>query len=95
MTRTTRSIFVALCAATLFGVPAWAKGNPKMAQCNKDAAGKTGDERKKFMSECLSAKPAEKQLTPQQQKMKDCNAQAKGKKGQERKDFMKTCLSAK
>ena len=25
----------------------------KMTTCNKDAAGKKGDERKKFMSECL------------------------------------------
>lgn len=28
----------------------------KMATCNKEAAGKKGDERKKFMSECLKAK---------------------------------------
>ncbi|MFN5445659.1 MAG: PsiF family protein [bacterium] len=27
-----------------------------MATCNKDAAGKKGDERKQFMSECLKAK---------------------------------------
>jgi hypothetical protein len=27
-----------------------------MKQCNADATGKTGDERKKFMSECLSSK---------------------------------------
>ena len=30
----------------------------KMATCNKDAADKKGDERKAFMKECLSAKPA-------------------------------------
>lgn len=85
---------IALAAAVCFAGPALAKGNPKMAECNKQSAGKTGEERKKFMSECMAAgKPAEKQLTPQQQKMKDCNAQAKGMKGKERKDFMKTCLS--
>ncbi len=28
----------------------------KMAMCNKDATGKTGDERKAFMKTCLSAK---------------------------------------
>jgi len=28
----------------------------KMATCNKEASGKKGDERKKFMSECLKAK---------------------------------------
>ena len=85
---------LALAAAAFLAGPVYAKGNPKMAECNKQSAGKTGEERKKFMSECLaSGKPAEKQLTPQQQKMKDCNAQAKGMKGQERKDFMKSCLS--
>jgi len=30
----------------------------KMASCNKDAADKKGAERKAFMKECLSAKPA-------------------------------------
>ena len=30
----------------------------KMASCNKEAGEKKGDERKKFMSECLKAKPA-------------------------------------
>ena len=72
----------------------------KMKSCNADAGKKqlAGDERKKFMKECLSAKKEaveEKKLTPQQQKMKDCNADA-GKKqlaGDERKKFMKTCLS--
>ena len=28
----------------------------KMAMCNKDASGKTGDERKAFMKDCLSKK---------------------------------------
>jgi len=63
----------------------------KMATCNKDATGKTGDERKEFMKTCLSAK----KMT-QQDKMKSCNADPKAKelKGDERKAFMKTCLSA-
>ena len=30
----------------------------KMVTCNADATGKKGDERKAFMKECLSAKPA-------------------------------------
>ena len=30
----------------------------KMGTCNKDAGDKKGDERKAFMKECLSAKPA-------------------------------------
>ncbi len=63
----------------------------KMVSCNADAAGKKGDERKAFMKECLSAKPA---MTTQQNKMKTCNATATGKKGDERKALMKSCLSA-
>ena len=92
MSITVRSVLAALAVPALLAGSALAKGNPKMAECNKQSAGKTGEERKKFMSECLAAKP-EKKMTAQQQKMKDCNAQAKGMKGQERKDFMKTCLS--
>lgn len=65
----------------------------KMATCNKEAEGKKGDERKKFMSECLSAKPAAP--VTQQDKMKLCNKDAEGKKGDERKKFMSECLSKK
>ena len=71
----------------------------KMATCNKDAGDKKGDERKAFMKECLSAKPAAAAAsgtgTPQQERMKTCNAEAKGKTGDERKAFMKECLSNK
>nr|CBA32282.1 Phosphate starvation-inducible protein psiF [Curvibacter putative symbiont of Hydra magnipapillata] len=68
-----------------------------MKTCNADAKDKKGDERKAFMKECLSAKPAaaEDGKTAQQNKMKTCNADAKDKKGDERKAFMKECLSAK
>ncbi|CAN5212792.1 PsiF family protein [soil metagenome] len=62
----------------------------KMKACNADAAGKTGDERKAFMSSCLS----NKKLTSSQTRMKTCNAQAQGKTGDERKTFMSTCLKA-
>lgn len=74
----------------------------KMGTCNKEATGKKGDERKAFMKQCLSAKPAaaataEAPATAaapatQQTKMKSCNAEATGKKGDERKAFMKDCL---
>ena len=72
----------------------------KMKTCNVDATGKKGDERKAFMKECLSAKPAAPAAAPapkltQQDKMKKCNADATGKKGDERKGFMKECLSNK
>jgi hypothetical protein len=71
------------------------KQQTKMATCNKEAGDKKGDERKAFMKDCLSAKPAAAAPTgtPQQEKMKTCNAEAKGKKGDERKAFMKECLS--
>lgn len=65
----------------------------KMATCNKEAGDKklAGDERKKFMSECLSGG----QKTTQQEKMTYCNKQAGEKKlaGDERKKFMSSCLS--
>jgi hypothetical protein len=65
------------------------KQQTKMATCNKEAGDKKGDERKKFMSDCLKAKPA---ATAQQTKMKTCNVEAKDKKGDERKKFMSECL---
>jgi hypothetical protein len=65
----------------------------KMATCNKEAGDKKleGDARKKFMSECLSAKKMS-----QQDKMKSCNKEAGDKKlaGDARKKFMSDCLSA-
>ena len=70
----------------------------KMATCNKDAGDKklAGDERKKFMSDCLKADSGqgEKKMTAQQQKMATCNKEAGSKKlaGDERKQFMSTCL---
>ena len=72
----------------------------KMGTCNTAAAGKKGDERKAFMKDCLSAKPAAAAAdagTTQQNKMKTCNADAKTKAldGDARKKFMSECLSAK
>jgi len=70
------------------------KQQTKMTTCNKEAGDKKGDERKAFMKECLSAKPAAAPAAPatQQDKMKTCNAEAKDKKGDERKKFMSECL---
>ena len=67
----------------------------RMVDCNKEATGKTGDERKTFMSTCLkgeSAAPAAK--TTQQEKMTSCNAEATKKTltGDARKTFMSACL---
>jgi len=66
----------------------------KMTDCNAQAKTKnlTGDDRKKFMSQCLSAAGVPQS---QQEKMKSCNkeATAKNLKGDDRKAFMSTCLS--
>jgi hypothetical protein len=72
----------------------------KMTDCNKQASDKglKGDDRKTFMSSCLSGSStaASKPMT-QQEKMTDCNKQATAKnlKGDERKTFMSSCLSSK
>ncbi|HLZ35482.1 MAG TPA: PsiF family protein [Nitrospira sp.] len=72
----------------------------KMKACSEEANAKglgegKGEERKAFMKECLSAKPAKSGKTAQQEKMKTCNKEAGEKKltGDERKQFMSTCLS--
>ena len=93
------SLFMA--AVTLAPVAGEAAGQQnKMATCSKEANEKglgegKGDERKAFMKECLSAKPAKSAKTAQQEKMKACNKEAgeKSLKGDERKKFMSTCLS--
>jgi folate-binding Fe-S cluster repair protein YgfZ len=71
----------------------------KMKACNVEAAAKSlkGDDRKKFMRECLSAASdgVKSGLTAQQGKMKTCNAEAKTRalSGGDRKKFMSECLS--
>lgn len=77
----------------------------RMVDCNKEATGKKGAERKAFMSSCLkgehAAAAAPAAMTPapaakvtQQERMKTCSADAKTKalKGADRKAFMSTCL---
>jgi len=99
-------IVIAAIAATLLSMPAWAQDKDKstaqqerMKSCNAQASKKDmkGDERKAFMSDCLSADggKGDQKMTAQQQKMKSCNAQAskKGMKGDERQAYMKKCLS--
>ena len=74
--------------------PAQQAQQQKMKDCNKQATDKQlkGDDRQKFMSQCLSAAGVPQS---QQDKMKSCNkeATAKNLKGDERKSFMSTCLS--
>jgi uncharacterized protein HemX len=89
------SVAVSLFAASL-APAAFAVGTQqnKMKECNASATDKKGDERKAFMKECLSAKPAPSPKTAQQEKMKSCNKEAgeKALKGDERKKFMSSCL---
>ena len=77
--------------------PAQQAQQEKMKSCNADAKKNElkGDERKKFMRECLGAKAAAP--ATQQNKMTTCNAEAGNKalKGAERKAFMSECLKAK
>lgn len=100
MTKLLAVCFAACLTSSVFAAAPEAAPAPKTAQqskmttCNADATGKKGDERKAFMKQCLSAKPAAAAQPTQQDKMKTCNADAKGMKGDERKAFMKTCLSA-
>lgn len=72
------------------GFAATAQQN-KMTTCNADATAKSlkGDERKAFMSKCLTATP--------QQRMKTCNATASTRelKGDARQAFMSECLKKK
>ena len=89
---------IALASFACFAFPGQAaekvlsSQNKRMSECNTQATGKKGDERKAFMSTCLKG---DKVAAPtQQEKMKTCNADAGTKhlKGDERKTFMSICL---
>ena len=60
-----------------------------MKACNKEAGEKKGDDRKKFMSTCLSDKKK-----ASDNKMAACNTKSKGMKADERKKFMSDCMKA-
>ena len=61
----------------------------KMKACNAKAEGKTGDDRKKFMSDCLSAKPAP---AKEESKMAMCNKQTAGLSGDARSKAQSECM---
>ena len=94
----TGSVFAAEQQTKKAASPAQLAQQEKMKTCNAEAGKKElkGDERKKFMSECLKKEASPAQPT-QQEKMKTCNAEAGQKelKGDERKKFMSECLKAK
>jgi len=78
------------CAA--FALPAAATENAqqeRMKTCNAKAGDKKGDERKAYMSDCLSN---EKKASDN--KMSSCNTKSKGLKGEEHKKFMSECMKA-
>jgi hypothetical protein len=62
----------------------------KMKACNAKAEGKTGDERKQFMSSCLSAKPAKPAKA--ESKMSMCNKQTAGLSGDARSKAQSECM---
>ena len=70
----------------------------RMKDCNGKAKGMKGEERSKYMKNCLGGHEAMAdkggKMTPQQNKMKECNKQAGDKKlkGEERQKFMSSCL---
>ena len=85
--------FLALLVLGMFAVaaaPAFGAENAqqeRMKTCNSEAGDKKGDERKKFMSTCLSTKKKESD-----NKMAACNTKSKGMKADERKTFMSDCM---
>ena len=62
----------------------------KMKACNVKAEGKTGDDRKQFMSSCLSAKPAPPAKA--ESKMSMCNKQTAGLSGDARSKAQSECM---
>jgi hypothetical protein len=94
---------IGLLALSLFVLPAVAqekkepsaaqkKQQERMKDCNSKAEGKKGDDRKKFMSECLKDPGPSQAQKKQQERMKECNTKAEGMKGDDRKKFMSGCL---
>jgi len=86
------AVGIGLAAAPSFAADA-ATPNPqqeRMKTCNAKAGDKKGDERKKFMSDCLSA-----EKKADDNKMAECNTKSKGMKGDERNKFMSECLKKK
>lgn len=77
----------------------------KLAHCSHDAKGLKGEERQKFMSECLKGPASEKRTGSHEVRheahhegspgrMKACNDEARSRNlhGDERRAFMSTCL---
>lgn len=65
----------------------------KMGTCNTAAAGKKGDERKAFMKDCLSAKPAAAAAAPDATSACDKTAAEKKLAGAAKASFVKKCMA--
>jgi len=78
-------------AIAAVATPAFAENaqQQRMKTCNTKAADRKGDDRKKFMSDCLSA-----EKKTYDNKMGACNTKSKGMTGDERKKFMSECMKA-
>lgn len=90
-----KSRFPLIVLGLAFALPLAHAGNAqqsRMADCNQQAQGKKGEDRKAFMSACLSGQAAATAKPTPQQRMKDCNQKAAGRKGEDRKTFMSQCL---
>ena len=90
-------ILVAACTfaatAPAFAADAAAAPNAqqeKMKACNAKAEGKTGDDRKQFMSSCLSSKPAAP--AKPESKISMCNKQTAGMSGDARSKAQSECM---
>ena len=66
------------------------KQQTKMAECNKDAGDKKGDERKAFMKTCLSATPMAE--AKPESKMSMCNKKTAGLAKEARSKAQSECM---
>jgi hypothetical protein len=92
LTLLTVGLSLSLGSAFAADAPAKSSQQNKMASCNKDAGDKKlkGDERKAFMKDCLSSKPAAAASAPAAAAAPAPVAAASGKKGTQQ-DKMKNC----
>ncbi len=81
-------------SAMLATAPAMAQNSQqdKMKACNASAADKKGDERKAYMSTCLSAKPAA--AAKPESKMAMCNKKTAGMTKEDRAKAQSECMKA-
>jgi len=81
-------------SAMLASAPAMAQNSQqdKMKACNASAADKKGDERKAYMSTCLSAKPAA--AAKPESKMAMCNKKTAGMTKDDRAKAQSECMKA-